>query len=69
MWVKTTCDNCLYLSLIRNLFLQILYWCSIIPVRKLLPAEGYNLLSFSNFSWKEATTPFALVLADVFTST
>ena len=33
------------------------------------PTEGYNLHSFSSCSWKGATTPLALVLADMFTST
>jgi len=42
-----------------------MYWCSLIPIRRLLLAEGYNLLSFSRLSWKGATTPLALVLAEL----
>ena len=66
MWVKTTCCK-LSLSFF-NMKLQftiILYWCSLIPVRRLQPAEGYNLLSFSKLPWKGAPTPFALVLAKI----
>ena len=43
----------------------LLYWCSLIPARRLQPAEGYNLLSFSKLPWKGAPTPFALVLAKI----
>ena len=42
-----------------------LYWCILIPVRRLLHVEGFNVLSFSSFAWKGATTPLALVLAEV----
>ena len=48
----------------KLIFTIFLYWCSLIPVHSLLPAKGYNLLSFSSFSWKGATTPLALVLAN-----
>ena len=51
-------------SLIRNFFFQ-LYWCSPLPVRRMQPAESYNPLSFSSFSWKGATTPLALALAKI----
>jgi len=46
-----------------------LYWCSLIPVCRLQPEEGYNPLLFFGLSWMGATTPLALVLADPFTST
>jgi len=43
-----------------------MYWCSPLPVRRLQPAESYNSLSFSSFSWKGATTPsLALALAKI----
>jgi len=42
-----------------------MYWCNPLPVRRLQPAESYNSLSFSNFSWKGATTPLALALAKI----
>jgi len=44
---------------------MILYWCSLLPVHRLLPAESYNPLSFSSFSWKGATTPLVLVLVEI----
>ena len=62
---KPPAASCLYLSLIRNFSLQYLYWCSLVPVHRLQPAEGYNLLSFSKLPWKGAPTPFALVLAKI----
>ena len=66
MWVKTTCYNSSLYSFDKKLLFTIfLYWCSLIPVRRLLPAEGNNLLSFSSFSWKGAAIPLDLVLADV----
>ena len=66
MWVKTTCCKSSLSSFNKKLHFTIfLYWCSLIPVHRLLPAQGYNILSFSSFSWKGATTPLALVLADV----
>ena len=66
MWVKTTsCNSSLSSFNKKLLFTIFLYWSSLIPVRRLLRAEGYKLLSFSSFSWKGATTPLALVLADV----
>ena len=48
----------LYLSLIRISVYNLLYWCSLIPVCRLQPAEGFNLLSFSKIPWKGAPTPF-----------
>jgi len=42
-----------------------MYWCSPLLVHRLQPAESYNPLSFSNFSWKGATTPLALILAKI----
>ena len=42
-----------------------MYWCSALPVCRLQPAESYNPLSFSSFSWKGVTTPLALVLAKI----
>jgi len=42
-----------------------MYWCSPLLARRLQPAEGYNLLSFSRLSWKGAPTLFALVLAKI----
>ena len=66
MWVKATCCNSSLSSFNKKLsFTIFLYWFSLIPVRRLLPAKGYNILSFSSFSWKGATTALALVLADV----
>ena len=34
-----------------------MYWRRLIPARRHLPVEGYNLLSFTNLSWKGAPTP------------
>jgi len=39
---------------------KILYWCTLILVCRHPPAECYNLLSFSSFYWKGATTPWLL---------
>ena len=44
MWVKTACCN-FSLSSFNKKLLFTMYWCNLILVRKLLPAEGYNLLS------------------------
>ena len=56
----------LYLLVNKKLpFTIFLYWCNLIPVRILLPTEGYNLLSFSSFSWKGATTLLALLLSKI----
>ena len=50
-----------------NLSLQYLFiektsynvcWCRLIPVRGHPPAEGYDLLLFTSYHWKGATTPF-----------
>ena len=59
MWVKTTCCNMSLSSFkLETPFTMVLYWCSPLPVRRLQPAESYNSLSFSNLSWKGATTPY-----------
>ena len=42
-----------------------MYWCSPLPVRRLQPAESYNPISFSSFSWMGATTHLALVVAKI----
>jgi len=42
-----------------------MYWCSPLPICRLQPAESYNPLLFSSFSWKGDTTPFALALAKI----
>ena len=41
----------------RENLLTIMYWCRLIPARRHPPAEGYNLLSFTSYHWKGATTP------------
>jgi len=66
MWVKATYYNLSLSSFNKKLlFTMVLYWCNLIPVCQLLPAEGYNLLLVLQTPYKGATTPFALVLADV----
>jgi hypothetical protein len=67
-WKPNVGENHLLLSSLssfnnKKIMFTILYWCRLIPVRRLLPAEGYNLLSFSSFYWKGATTPLVPVSA------
>ena len=51
----------------RENILQHMCWRRLLPARRHPPAEGYNLLSFTSFFWKGATTPW--LKASIFSTT